>query len=51
MAHHGGDVCGVGCVRARRNSSTISTIDNLWGRSFLFPPEPLLIKLIKSGRS
>jgi hypothetical protein len=40
--HHGDDVYGGSSVDARRRiSRTISTIGNLWGGSFLFPPEPL----------
>ena len=46
MAHHGDDVCGGSCVGARRNLSTIPTVEILWGVSFLFPPEPLLVKLL-----
>ena len=38
--HHGADVCGGGCVGARRNSRTIPTVENLRGEIFLFPPEP-----------
>jgi len=38
--HHGDDVCGGSCVGARRNSSTIPTIENLRGGSFSFLPEP-----------
>ena len=38
--HHGADVCGGGCVGARRNSRTIFTVENLRGEFFLFPPEP-----------
>jgi hypothetical protein len=50
-AHHGDDVWGGSCVGARRNSSTIPTIENLRGGSFLFLPEPLLVKLLSTTPS
>ena len=49
MAHHVDDVCGGGCVGDRRNSRTIPTVENLWGGSFLFPPEPLFVFLLSAA--
>ena len=34
------------CVGAHENSRTIHTAENLRGEIFLFPPEPLLVKLL-----
>ena len=48
-SHHGNDGCGVGggvCVGARRNSRTIPTVENLWGRGVLFLPEPIVVHLL-----
>ena len=44
--HHGDDVCGESCVDARWISGTIPTVEKLRGGSFLFPPKPLLVKLL-----
>ena len=49
MAHNGDDVCGGSCVGARQNLSTIPTVDTLRGGSFLFPPEPIVVKLLNTG--
>jgi hypothetical protein len=45
MEHHGDDVCGGSCVDARQNLSTIPTVGNLQGKSFLFPPKSLWEKI------
>ena len=45
--HHGDDVCGGSCVDARLISGTILTVGNLRVGSFLFPPEPIEVKLLK----
>ncbi len=36
-----------GCVGDRRNSRTIPTVDYLWCGIFLFPPEPIGVKLLR----
>ena len=46
MAHHGDDVWGGSCVGARRNLSTIPTVEILRGVSFLILPEPIVVKLL-----
>ena len=46
--HHGDELWGGGCVGARQNSCTIPTVENLRGGSFLFPPKPIVVKLLKS---
>jgi len=39
--HHGGDVCGLVVLGVDGSFRTIPTVENLWGGSFWFPPEPL----------
>ena len=44
--HHGDDVCGGSCVDVLWISHTIPTVRYLRGGSFLFPPEPIGVKLL-----
>ncbi len=41
MAHHGDDVHRIVLLVVVSTSLTIPIVENLWGGSFLFPPEPL----------
>jgi hypothetical protein len=46
MEHHGDDVCGGSYVNVKQNYCTILTVEKLRGGSFLFPPEPIGVKLL-----
>jgi hypothetical protein len=42
---------GGSCVDRQQNSCTVPTVGNLRGGSFLFPPEPLWVKLLSTTSS